>query len=63
MVYHYIIFCYIFEVIYLNVCYTRHIVYRYGGIFMVIGVIGAFDEEVEKFIEMFQLKKEDNTRY
>ena len=29
---------------------------------MVIGVIGAFDEEVEKFIEMFQLKKEDNTR-
>lgn len=28
---------------------------------MVIGVIGAFDEEVEKFMEMFQLKKEDNT--
>ena len=26
---------------------------------MVIGVVGAFDEEVEKFIEMFDLKKDD----
>ena len=28
---------------------------------MIIGIIGAFDEEVEKFIEMFQLTKEDTT--
>ena len=27
---------------------------------MVIGIIGAFDEEVEKFIEIFKLKKEEN---
>lgn len=27
---------------------------------MVIGIIGAFDEEVEKFIEVFKLKKEQD---
>ena len=27
---------------------------------MVIGVVGAFDEEVEKFIELFHLKKDEN---
>lgn len=27
---------------------------------MIIGIIGAFDEEVEKFIEIFQLHKENN---
>ena len=26
---------------------------------MIIGIIGAFDEEVEKFIEMFQLEKQE----
>lgn len=28
---------------------------------MIIGIIGAFDEEVEKFIETFQLKKEEDS--
>lgn len=28
---------------------------------MVIGIIGAFDEEVEKLIEMFQLKKDESS--
>lgn len=27
---------------------------------MIIGIIGAFDEEVEKFIEVFQLKKKEH---
>ena len=37
------------------------ILFTHGGSFMIIGIIGAFDEEVEKFIEMFQLTKEDTT--
>ena len=37
------------------------ILFTHGGGFMIIGIIGAFDEEVEKFIEMFQLTKEDTT--
>ena len=28
---------------------------------MIIGIIGAFDEEVEKFIETFQLKEEEDS--
>ena len=28
---------------------------------MIIGIIGAFDEEIDKFIEMFQLTKVDST--
>ena len=28
---------------------------------MIIGIIGAFDEEIEKFIEVFQLRKEEDT--
>ena len=28
---------------------------------MIIGIIGAFDEEVKKFIETFQLKEEEDS--
>src|SRR5699024_4954399 len=38
-----------------------NIFFKHGGSFMINGIIGAFDEEVEKFIEMFQLTKEDTT--